>query len=100
MEEIRQSAPDVLILAMGAPYSDKWLYLNKPKLAGVKVVFGVGGAMDVVSGRIKPAPAIWKALNLEWLHRLFTSPVAKGQKSRWRRQTALPKFFCRAIIRR
>ncbi|NQX47510.1 WecB/TagA/CpsF family glycosyltransferase [Paenibacillus tritici] len=98
--DIRQAKPEVLILAMGAPYSDKWLYKNKEELRGVKVVFGVGGSLDVISGKVKLAPAIWKKLNLEWAHRLLFSPVAKGQKSRWRRQSALPKFVFRTMIRK
>jgi N-acetylglucosaminyldiphosphoundecaprenol N-acetyl-beta-D-mannosaminyltransferase len=100
LQEMKQSKPDVLVIAMGAPYTDKWIYRNKQELDGVKLVFGVGGSLDVISGKVKPAPAIWKAMNLEWLHRLLTVPVAKGQKSRWRRQSALPKFFYRAVIRK
>ncbi|QSF45751.1 WecB/TagA/CpsF family glycosyltransferase [Paenibacillus tianjinensis] len=98
--EIQLSKPDVLILAMGAPYSDKWLHRHKQELSGVKLVFGVGGSLDVISGKVKPAPAVWKKLNLEWAHRLLFAPVAKGQKSRWRRQAALPKFVYRTIIRK
>ncbi|WP_249896864.1 WecB/TagA/CpsF family glycosyltransferase [Paenibacillus sp. PK3_47] len=98
--EIQRCGPDVLILAMGAPYSDKWLNRHKAELAGVKLVFGVGGSLDVISGKVKPAPAVWKKLNLEWAHRLLFAPVAKGQKSRWRRQAALPKFVYRTMIRR
>ncbi|MEK3673918.1 MULTISPECIES: WecB/TagA/CpsF family glycosyltransferase [unclassified Paenibacillus] len=97
---IQQAKPDILILAMGAPYSDKWLYKHKEALSGIKLVFGVGGSLDVISGKVKPAPAIWKKLNLEWAHRLLFAPVAKGQKSRWRRQSALPKFVYRTMIRK
>ncbi|ULO05369.1 WecB/TagA/CpsF family glycosyltransferase [Paenibacillus sp. 19GGS1-52] len=100
LQEIQESKPDLLILAMGAPYSDKWIYKHKRKLEGVKVVFGVGGSLDVIAGKVKSTPVIWKRLNLEWLHRLLTVPVAKGQKSRWRRQSALPKFVYRAIIKK
>jgi N-acetylglucosaminyldiphosphoundecaprenol N-acetyl-beta-D-mannosaminyltransferase len=98
--EIQQAKPDILILAMGAPYSDKWLHKHKEELAGVKIVFGVGGSLDVISGKVKPTPAVWRKLNLEWAHRLLFSPVAKGQKSRWRRQSALPKFVFRTLIRK
>lgn len=100
LKNIQQLRPDVLIIAMGAPYTDKWIHKNKANLNGVKVVFGVGGSLDVIAGKVTATPAIWKKLNLEWLHRLLTVPVAKGQKSRWRRQSALPKFFYRAIIRK
>jgi len=99
LQEIQITKPDILIVAMGAPYSDKWIYKNKSQLSKVKVVFGVGGSLDVIAGKVKPTPMIWKKCNLEWLHRLLTVPVAKGQASRWRRQTALPKFVYRAIIK-
>lgn len=42
--EIQRAQPDLLIVAMGAPYSDKWVYKHKQELAQVKVVFGVGAA--------------------------------------------------------
>ncbi|MEK8204402.1 WecB/TagA/CpsF family glycosyltransferase [Paenibacillus sp. FSL L8-0696] len=98
--EIQRAQPDFLIVAMGAPYSDKWVYKHKQELTQVKVVFGVGGSLDVIAGKVTPAPALWKKLNLEWLHRLLFAPVAKGQKSRWRRQAVLPKFVFRAMIRK
>lgn len=98
--QIREAKPDILIVAMGAPYSDKWIYKHKTNLSQVKVVFGVGGSLDVIAGKVKPTPDVWKKLNLEWLYRLVSVPAAKGQKSRWRRQTALPKFVYRAILRR
>ncbi|OBZ14959.1 N-acetylmannosaminyltransferase [Bacillus sp. FJAT-27264] len=99
LENIQHTNPDILIVAMGAPYSDKWIYKHKQELNQVKVVFGVGGSLDVIAGKVNPTPRIWKTLNLEWLHRLLTVPVVKGQKSRWRRQSALPKFVYRAIIK-
>lgn len=42
--EIQRAQPDFLIVAMGAPYSDKWVYKHKQELTQVKVVFGVGAA--------------------------------------------------------
>jgi N-acetylglucosaminyldiphosphoundecaprenol N-acetyl-beta-D-mannosaminyltransferase len=35
--EIQHAQPDFLIVAMGAPYSDKWVYKHKPDLTQVKV---------------------------------------------------------------
>lgn len=100
LENIKRSQPDLLIIAMGASYTDKWIYQHKTELSGVKIAFGVGGSLDVIAGKVKPTPSLWKSMNLEWLHRLLTVPVAKGQKSRWRRQSALPVFFYKAIIRK
>ncbi|XEC94922.1 WecB/TagA/CpsF family glycosyltransferase [Paenibacillus tarimensis] len=100
LQDIRHTNPDILIVAMGAPYSDKWIYKHKSELAQVQLVFGVGGSLDVIAGKVKPTPVVWKKLNLEWLHRLLTVPAGKGQKSRLRRQSALPIFLYRAIIKK
>jgi len=51
------------------------------------VAMGVGGSLDVISGRKKRAPRWVQNLYLEWLYRLITEP------SRWKRQLALPKFL-------
>jgi N-acetylglucosaminyldiphosphoundecaprenol N-acetyl-beta-D-mannosaminyltransferase len=65
----------------------------------VKLAFGVGGSLDVIAGKVKQTPAIWKKWNVEWLHRLLTAKAAKGQKSRWKRQlSTMPQFILKAII--
>ena len=100
VSSINKLKPDILIVAMGAPRSDKWIYTYKSDLNQVKLVFGVGGSLDVIAGKVKPTPEIWKKLNLEWLHRLITVPVAKGQKSRWLRQSVIPKFIYQVILKK
>lgn len=91
--EIVAGAPDFLIVAMGAPHAERWIYRHKP-LLNAKLVMGVGGSLDVIAGKTKRAPAIWIKLNLEWLHRLLSNP------SRWRRQLILPVFAAKAFFRR
>ncbi|MBB6215010.1 N-acetylglucosaminyldiphosphoundecaprenol N-acetyl-beta-D-mannosaminyltransferase [Anaerosolibacter carboniphilus] len=91
VEDIRNSKPDILIVALGSPLADKWIYRNKNEL-NVKVVFGVGGSLDVITGKVKRTPEIWKKLNLEWLHRRITQP------SRKERQKKLKVFAYRAFV--
>lgn len=91
IETIRNSNPDILIVALGSPLADKLIYKYKNEL-NAKVVFGVGGSLDVIAGKIKPTPEIWKKLNLEWLHRRITQP------SRKERQKKLKVFAYRAFI--
>jgi N-acetylglucosaminyldiphosphoundecaprenol N-acetyl-beta-D-mannosaminyltransferase len=100
VSSINKLKPDILIVAMGAPRSDKWINTYKSDLNQVKLVFGVGGSLDVIAGKVKPTPVLWKKLNLEWLHRLITVPVAKGQKSRWLRQSVIPKFIYQVILKK
>nr|WP_279221630.1 WecB/TagA/CpsF family glycosyltransferase [Clostridium chromiireducens] len=85
------SNPDILIVALGSPLADKWIYSNKNNI-NTKVVFGVGGSLDVISGRVKRTPEILKKLNLEWLHRRITQP------SRRARQKKLKVFAYRVFI--
>jgi N-acetylglucosaminyldiphosphoundecaprenol N-acetyl-beta-D-mannosaminyltransferase len=89
--DIRSARPDVLVVAMGAPLAERWIYRRKTELP-VKLAIGVGGSLDVIAGKVKRAPRLWQALNLEWLYRLLKQP------SRWRRQLALPAFALRVLF--
>ncbi|WP_248930029.1 WecB/TagA/CpsF family glycosyltransferase [Paenibacillus hamazuiensis] len=91
VKEIAAAEPDFLIVAMGAPRAEHWIYKYKSAVRA-KVAFGVGGSLDVIAGKVKRAPVIWQKLNLEWLYRLLSQP------SRWRRQLALPIFAFRALL--
>lgn len=91
VEAIRSSTPDILIVALGSPLADKWIYSHKNDI-NAKVVFGVGGSLDVITGKVKSTPEIWKRLNLEWLHRRITQP------SRKERQKKLKVFAYRVFI--
>lgn len=91
VEDIGSLKPDVLVVALGAPYAERWIYKYKHKL-NAKVAIGVGGTLDIIAGKVKRAPAIWRRLNVEWLFRLINQP------SRWRRQLILPRFAIRALL--
>lgn len=85
VEQIASVKPDLLIVAMGAPRAEKWIFKYKSRLSA-KLAMGVGGSLDVIAGKVKRAPVVWQKLNLEWLYRLLRQP------SRWRRQLVLPQF--------
>lgn len=91
IKDIRNSKPDILIVALGSPLADKWIYRHKNEL-NANVVFGVGGSLDVITGKVKRTPEIWKRLNLEWLHRRITQP------SRKKRQKKLKIFAYRVFV--
>ena len=83
--DIAGSGARLLFAGMGSPRQEFWLaqYLSA---TGCGAGIGVGGSLDVISGRVTRAPAFARRLNLEWLYRLVTEP------RRWRRQLALPHF--------
>jgi N-acetylglucosaminyldiphosphoundecaprenol N-acetyl-beta-D-mannosaminyltransferase len=76
---------DILFVALGSPKQEIWIARYLPELK-VKVCQGVGGTFDVIAGRVKRAPLLFRAIHLEWFYRLLSQP------SRLVRQTALPMF--------
>jgi len=87
---INASNADILLVALGAPKQEKWIYGHKDRL-NVKVCMGVGGAIDVISGRVRLAPDFFRRNGLEWLYRLYKEPW------RARRMLDLPRFMIRVI---
>ena len=85
IEEIKNLAPAILFVALGAPRQEFWIDQNK-SILGVPVSVGVGGSFDVIAGIKKRAPRLFITLNLEWLYRLVSEP------SRLKRQMVLPRY--------
>ncbi|MCX7971450.1 MAG: WecB/TagA/CpsF family glycosyltransferase [Negativicutes bacterium] len=92
IERINSLNPDLLLVALGCPRQELWIGENLPILS-CKVAIGVGGTLDVWSGKVKRAPLIWQKLAIEWLYRLIRQP------SRWRRMLVLPKFMLMVLWR-
>ncbi len=82
---LKNNKTDILFVAFGSPKQEKWISENLEDLPA-KVVVGVGGAFDFISGRVPRAPKVLRSLGLEWLFRLIIQP--------WRvkRQLSLLKF--------
>lgn len=91
--EINASGADFLMVCLGAPKQEKWIYEHKDEL-NVKLCIGAGGSLDVIAGNVKRAPKIFIKLNLEWFYRLCKQPSRIG------RFAALPKFILTVIKNR
>ena len=74
IDKINKVNPDILLVGLGSPKQEKWIYDNLKKMPGVRVAIGVGGAFDFISGRVKRAPKILQKIGLEWLWRLILQP--------------------------
>ncbi|MBI3909914.1 MAG: WecB/TagA/CpsF family glycosyltransferase [Armatimonadetes bacterium] len=83
--QIRAARPGVLLVARGIPYQEKWLARHLHQL-GVPICMGVGGTLDVFSGRVHRAPRWMQRRGLEWLYRLLRDP------RKIRKVAALPRF--------
>jgi len=89
VQQIQQAKPDVLLVGMGTR-QEKWIAANK-QLLGARLLMGVGGSFDVISGSSRRAPRWMQRMHLEWFYRLLTQPW------RWRRQLVLVSFACRVM---
>ena len=92
IRRINESQAEILFVALGSPKQELWIDRWLADLT-VKVVQGVGGTFDVLAGRVKRAPSVWRKIHLEWLYRLLCEP------RRIRRQAALPRFAAQIIDR-
>ena len=84
ISRIRTFAPEILLVGLGAPLQEYWNMENN-ELA--TVIMGVGGTIDVLSGKVSRAPKWIRSIGLEWLYRLAREP------SRISRQKKLPYFI-------
>ena len=78
LEQIQKTSPDLLFVAMGAPLQEFWIKEHQAELKA-KVAIGVGGSLDVISGRVRRAPGIWQRLRLEWLWRSLSDLKRLGR---------------------
>lgn len=83
--EVAQANPDVLFVAMGIPRQEFFIR-DTMSTIGARVAMGVGGSLDVYSGRVKRAPIIFRRMRMEWLWRLILNP------RKWRKVLKLPQF--------
>lgn len=86
VDQINTSGALILFIALGSPKQEKWISTYQKELKHVKLCQGIGGTLDVITGAVKRAPAIFRCTGLEWLYRLISEP------KRLKRQIVLPLF--------
>ena len=70
---VREARPDILLVALGAPKQEKWIYMNRHSL-GVPCSIGIGASLDFVAGKFARAPVWAQKYGFEWLFRLMQEP--------------------------
>ena len=89
--ELSKKSPKLVLVAMGSPRQEEFIYNAKNALKPCLMV-GIGGSLDVWSGNVKRAPKIFQILGLEWFYRTITQP------SRFKRIfPTLPLFVIKAF---
>ena len=89
--EINEKGARLVLVCVGAPKQETWIADNRAKMPAVGVFAGLGGSLDVFSGRAKRAPAFFCKTGLEWFYRLLKEPSRIGRMSK------LPLFLVHAM---
>ena len=89
IEDIKASGAAVVFVCLGAPKQEKWMKQNGAA-TGARLLIGMGGCLDVFSGRVQRAPEVFQRLGLEWLYRVAKEPSRIGRVAK------LPLFLVHA----
>lgn len=81
LARIRDFAPHLLFVALGAPKQDAWIARNLPAVGAVAV--GVGGVFDTLTGRLPRAPRWMQIAGLESLFQLVIEPRRYARRYLW-----------------
>ena len=73
VERIRSAAPDLVLVALGAPKQELWSHA-RTRVLSPAVLVGVGASLDFVAGIQKRAPGWMSKVGVEWLYRLSQEP--------------------------
>lgn len=73
LAHIKSAAPDFLFVGLGAPKQEIWINKFAASMAA-KIMIGVGGSFEMLSGDLPRAPKWMQQCGLEWLFRLGLEP--------------------------
>lgn len=92
-DEIIRAAPDVILVALGAPKQELFSYAIAERVRPA-VLLGVGATIDFLAGAVPRAPAWVSRSGLEWLYRLGREP-----RRLWRRYLIRDPEFALVVLR-
>jgi N-acetylglucosaminyldiphosphoundecaprenol N-acetyl-beta-D-mannosaminyltransferase len=80
IEMINNSGASVLVIGLGAPKQEKWLFKYKDLLPNIHIFMALGATIDFEADNVKRAPKWISKIGMEWLFRLLCEP-----KRLWKR---------------
>jgi len=72
--QINSSKANVLVVGVGSPKQEKWIYNYKHKLGNIDIFLPLGATIDFEAGFKKRAPKVVQKAGFEWLFRIFQEP--------------------------
>ncbi len=93
VERINAAGADLVFVAMGSPKQEYWIWEHRSAI-NAAFCMGVGGTFDVLSGKARRAPKIFRKMGTEFLYQLVMEP------QRWRRQVVYAPYMLSVIKER
>ena len=97
IHKIRSTKTRLILVGLGAPKQEYFIENAKCQMLNAKyplIFMSVGGAFDIIAGRIPRAPLLLRTIGLEWFWRLLREPW------RFRRQLSLLNFLWLVVFSR
>lgn len=70
---VNAANPDIVWVGLGAPKQDRWMAAHRHAL-NAPVLIGVGGAFEMMAGRVRRAPNLIRRSGCEWMFRMAQEP--------------------------
>lgn len=71
---INDSRANVVLVGVGCPKQEKWIYIHKVKMPGVDIWMALGATIDFEAGNVKRAPKWVQKIAMEWFYRFMMEP--------------------------
>ncbi|MDO4184909.1 MAG: WecB/TagA/CpsF family glycosyltransferase [Bacteroidales bacterium] len=71
---INESGANVVLVGVGAPKQEKWIFKYKEQMPNVKLWMALGATIDFEAGNVKRAPQWMQTLSIEWFYRFLMEP--------------------------
>lgn len=73
IKQINQASPHILLVGMGMPLQESWIWQNRHRLT-VNAILASGAAIDRLAGVVPDCPTWLSHAGLEWVYRLRREP--------------------------
>ena len=79
IHKINAANADILIVGLGCPYQEEWIFSNKDKIK-FKIILTVGHGITIFANKKVRGPLVMRKIGLEWLVRLALNPLSNFRK--------------------
>lgn len=94
LKEIQKDSVDMLIVSLGSPKGERWIWRNRNFLKDTPICMEIGVAIDYVTNRVRRAPRWMQVIGSEWLFRFCCEP-----RRLWKRCLLGNTFFLWVLVK-